>query len=501
MEYGEFLSLLEKGEVYTHAGMFHADDVCCTALINLICDKEDIPRPEVHRVSEVTDEMREYLVYDIGRGEFDHHQRDNGTHEDGTPYASFGKIWDVVGETVSGWYGGEKTMQGFTEAFVKPIDRCDNSREDNFFSALIRSENPNWNEEDTRFDAAVQVAEEGIAVRLEEAASVDSPGYVLSDDANAWVAARDSAMETLSEEEFNDWLERNPDPKEEVHDLVGMYDNRDKAPDADQKQYARTDMELTEYDNRAEARAQAIEQAPVEIEKQLGNKTEVQFEGRTFEIIHLDRPSYPAECIGDVTRKNPNIVAYTLPSRGAYTMVFTGEWRGDRSTGQEGLLAPERWRGASKLEVPGMTFCHASGGLMAFKEKECAAEAVKVILTETAPEKFEALSERAQTKYEALMEAAAKDDTEAKSEIKASFAQLCDSLVEAGKADHEEMEELKADFSKAVDEGNTYEAYSDLCSVQEKAGEEEADAIESISNDIESAMPEVDVDADDDPVC
>lgn len=396
MDYQGFLSLLKRGQVYTHGGKFHADDVCCTALINLICDHEGIIRPDVERVNTVTPDMQDCLIYDIGRGEFDHHQRENGTHDDGTPYAAFGKIWDVVGEEVSSWYGGGKTHHNFTEAFVKPIDRCDNSAEDNFFSALIRSENPNWNEEGERFDIAVKIAEEGLQERLSHAAELTTPGYVMSTEVDEWFAESEILRAV-----HDTWAETHPDPKTTKQDLVGMYDARDKEMNtktAAERQemrnqgiedprlkYARTETERTAHNERMARYDQSTLLAPEEIRRQLDNKDVVHFHGLDLEIVHLEKPNYPGGAMREITKENPQIVGFTVPSRGGYMLMFTGEWKGGK---EEGLIAPDRWRGARSFDIPGMTFCHQGGTLMSFSEKETAKDALMVVLEETDPSKF-----------------------------------------------------------------------------------------------------------------
>lgn len=37
------------------------------------------------------------IVFDIGRGAFDHHQKDSRIRENGIPYAAFGLLWDAKG--------------------------------------------------------------------------------------------------------------------------------------------------------------------------------------------------------------------------------------------------------------------------------------------------------------------------------------------------------------------------------------------------------------------
>lgn len=77
---------------FTHGGKFHADDVFSSALLLYI-------NPEIHitRGNKVPDDF-EGIVFDIGRGSFDHHQKDSRIRENGVPYAAFGLLWEVLGK-------------------------------------------------------------------------------------------------------------------------------------------------------------------------------------------------------------------------------------------------------------------------------------------------------------------------------------------------------------------------------------------------------------------
>ena len=76
---------------FTHGGKFHADDVFSSALLLYI-------NPEIHitRGNKVPDDF-EGIVFDIGRGSFDHHQKDSRIRENGVPIccvrAALGGAW------------------------------------------------------------------------------------------------------------------------------------------------------------------------------------------------------------------------------------------------------------------------------------------------------------------------------------------------------------------------------------------------------------------------
>ena len=62
---------------FTHGGKFHADDVFSSALLLYIN-----PEISITRGNSVPDDFTG-IVFDIGRGEFDHHQKDSRIRENG----------------------------------------------------------------------------------------------------------------------------------------------------------------------------------------------------------------------------------------------------------------------------------------------------------------------------------------------------------------------------------------------------------------------------------
>ena len=139
---------------YTHGGIFHADDVFSTALLRHIN-----PDINITRGFEPPNDP-EVVVYDIGLGEFDHHQKDNEERANGVPYAAFGKLWRRYGGLV---FDSEELIERFDRDIVQPIDYSDNTGERNMLSLAIASFNPNWNsdeEADEAFFRAVDFAYE-----------------------------------------------------------------------------------------------------------------------------------------------------------------------------------------------------------------------------------------------------------------------------------------------------------------------------------------------------
>ena len=83
--------------LFTHGGIFHADEVFASVVLCSVFEKN---YSEIKRVFCVPDDISDSdIVYDIGGGKFDHHQREgNGVRDNGIPYASAGLIWKRYGE-------------------------------------------------------------------------------------------------------------------------------------------------------------------------------------------------------------------------------------------------------------------------------------------------------------------------------------------------------------------------------------------------------------------
>ena len=85
---------VEEANLITHGGTFHADEVMATVILAKILG--DVV---VYRASKMPEKVRDdVIVYDIGYGQFDHHQRGgNGYRENDIPYAACGLIWKEFG--------------------------------------------------------------------------------------------------------------------------------------------------------------------------------------------------------------------------------------------------------------------------------------------------------------------------------------------------------------------------------------------------------------------
>lgn len=154
----------------THAGIFHADDIMSTALLRILN-----PEIEVERVFRVPEDVAEdTLIFDIGGGEFDHHQVNNEIRDNGIPYAAFGKLVRAFG----GELGlSEESLATFQKEVVEPIDSTDNGGEPDPLSRVLSAFNPSWDEDadgTSRFWEAEAIAESLLRKEINTLRSVDS---------------------------------------------------------------------------------------------------------------------------------------------------------------------------------------------------------------------------------------------------------------------------------------------------------------------------------------
>ena len=141
----------KDSSAFTHSGKFHADDVFSAALLLYLN-----PEITIIRGNTVPDDYKG-IVFDIGRGQYDHHQKDSRVRENGVPYAAFGLLWEALGAEILGAELAEK----FDESFVQPLDNNDNTGEKNELATLIGNFNPGWDSKgsnDQAFFQAVSVA-------------------------------------------------------------------------------------------------------------------------------------------------------------------------------------------------------------------------------------------------------------------------------------------------------------------------------------------------------
>lgn len=137
------------GKGFTHAGKFHADDVFSTAFLKYLN-----PEFTYERGYQVPDEF-DGIVYDIGWGEFDHHQADARVRDNGMPYAAFGLLWEKYGAMVV----GKDEAKRIDALFVQPLDLSDNTGTSNEVCTIIESFNPAWDSEQPEDEAFAEAVE------------------------------------------------------------------------------------------------------------------------------------------------------------------------------------------------------------------------------------------------------------------------------------------------------------------------------------------------------
>ena len=87
---------MAKIRLITHNSVFHCDEVMATAILKAVYP---LPSVEIIRTNNpkfYENNNSDYynIIYDIGFGELDHHQKGgNGVRDNGVPYAAAGLVW------------------------------------------------------------------------------------------------------------------------------------------------------------------------------------------------------------------------------------------------------------------------------------------------------------------------------------------------------------------------------------------------------------------------
>ena len=117
---------VDEANCITHSGRFHIDDVISTIFLSKIIKNVILIRvPTIKNIN-----LDNKIVYDIGLGEFDHHQKNrNGQRENGIYYSSIGLLWRKFGKkylTEMKVKKVDKTFQYMDEELIQYIDAIDN---------------------------------------------------------------------------------------------------------------------------------------------------------------------------------------------------------------------------------------------------------------------------------------------------------------------------------------------------------------------------------------
>lgn len=162
----------ENATCVTHGGTFHSDEVMSTVILSKVLG--DI---NVLRTFKVPENLpNDAIVYDIGFGMFDHHQKGgNGFREESlVPYSSAGLIWKQFGwqividscdgqDPVLVWNLIDRDLiEGIDASDNGTIPKSDYSVREMNFPRIISSFNPAWDnseDSDAAFIRAVNFAE------------------------------------------------------------------------------------------------------------------------------------------------------------------------------------------------------------------------------------------------------------------------------------------------------------------------------------------------------
>ena len=159
---------VEEANCITHSGTMHADEVFATAFLDMYLGERNVFRTNI-----VPDNINpNTLVYDVGRGKYDHHQPEAVKRENGITYCAFGLLWQEFGRDFLKKQDieyVEDVFLGIDKDLVEYIDADDNG----FFPkieakynvktlpGIIKIFNPSYladEDESTQFEKAVKLA-------------------------------------------------------------------------------------------------------------------------------------------------------------------------------------------------------------------------------------------------------------------------------------------------------------------------------------------------------
>ena len=184
----ELTDRYSEANCVTHSGCFHVDDIISTIFLSKIIKNIILIRiPSTKNIN-----LKGKLVYDIGFGEFDHHQKErNGKRKNGIYYSSIGLLWKKFGnnylENLNVKYP-EKVFEYMDNELIQYIDAIDNMQmeylENKVLPDFIKYCNPEWNEDisiDEAFISALKLADEFWEIYIKHAiAEVEAIEIILN---------------------------------------------------------------------------------------------------------------------------------------------------------------------------------------------------------------------------------------------------------------------------------------------------------------------------------
>ena len=179
---------VDEANCITHSGRFHIDDVISTIFLSKL--KKNVILIRMPTIKNINVENK--IVYDIGLGEFDHHQKNrNGQRKNGIYYSSIGLLWKKFGRQYLEELkvkNVDKTFQYMDEELIQYIDATDNMQmeylQNKISPDFIKLCNPEWNEnitEDEAFINALKLADEFWNIYIKHAiAEVEAIDLILN---------------------------------------------------------------------------------------------------------------------------------------------------------------------------------------------------------------------------------------------------------------------------------------------------------------------------------
>lgn len=136
---------------YTHGGQAHMDDMASAGLLKAIFPEIQIKRLGFKEEPVYGDET---IVFDVGFGEFDHHQKDHKKHEDGSSYCALSLLWEKFGMELCSNNG--YMYNKIYKSVIKHIELTDTTGVQNPLSTFFRFKNAS----DTPIEAFNKTVEE-----------------------------------------------------------------------------------------------------------------------------------------------------------------------------------------------------------------------------------------------------------------------------------------------------------------------------------------------------
>ena len=153
----------------THSGTMHADEVFSTAFLDMYLGDVKVFRTNSIDKTKVQENT---IIYDVGRGTFDHHQPNAAKRENDITYCSFGLLWKEYGHDFLKKYDIkyiDEVWKGIDKDLIEYIDADDNGQFPKIeaqykvktLPGIIKIFNPSYDsgeDESEQFLAACEVA-------------------------------------------------------------------------------------------------------------------------------------------------------------------------------------------------------------------------------------------------------------------------------------------------------------------------------------------------------